>query len=129
MTKKELEEYLKTRRMDWPYEGRYRIECKDNHRFLALIDNEIAGLSYAEVDSNREEACMKMNLKAQFAEYGIGTELLNLLMKDLIESGYRIIRYEIPKERYSFQIYKNLGLKVEKQDEERICFIREVGPC
>ena len=66
---------------------------------------------------------MKMNLKGQFAEYGIGTELLNLLMDDLQQSGFEIIRYEIPPERYAFQIYKNLGFTVESRDEELVRFI------
>ena len=66
---------------------------------------------------------MKMNLKGQFAEYGIGTELLNLLMDDLQQSGFETIRYEIPPARYAFQIYQNLGFSVESRDEETVSFI------
>ena len=66
---------------------------------------------------------MKMNLKSRFAEYGIGTELLELLMEDLQESGFRTIRYSIDPEHYAFQIYKNLGFTVESQDEEAVRFV------
>jgi LPXTG-motif cell wall-anchored protein len=38
---------------------------------------------------------MKMNLKAAYKEYGIGTELMELLMDDLIASGFETIKYEI----------------------------------
>ncbi len=73
--------------MGWPYEDSYRVERKDGHRFIAFIGDELAGLSYADIITPGEEARMKMNLKSQYAEYGIGTELLHLLMEDLISSG------------------------------------------
>ena len=123
MDKDRLREYLNTRRQGWPYEGRYRIDRMGDHRFVARIDDELAGLSYAEIIEPGREARMKMNLKSSFAEYGIGTELLETLMEDLKESGYDIIRYEISKEHYAFQIYRNLGLEVESQDTEEIRFV------
>ena len=121
--KKELREYLDTRRQGWPYEELYHVEHLDGHRFVAKIGDELAGLSYAETDAGGEEAVMHMNLKGRYAEYGIGTELLNLLMDDLKQSGFRTIRYEIPKERYAFQIYRDLGFSVESQDEESVRFV------
>ena len=123
MNKEELKQYLDTRRMGWPYEGSYMVESLEEHRFIARICDELAGLSYAEMSDDGTEAVMKMNLKSQFAEYGIGTELLHLLMDDLQTSGCEIIRYEIPLERYAFQIYKDLGFTVESRDEETIRFI------
>ena len=123
--KKELREYLDTRRQGWPYEELYHVEHLDGHRFVAKIGDELAGLSYAETDAGGEEAVMHMNLKGRYAEYGIGTELLNLLMDDLKQSGFRTIRYEIPKERYAFQIYRDLGFSVESQDEENVRFVWE----
>lgn len=123
MNREELREYLSTRRKGWPYETVYRVDVLDGHRFVARIGDELAGLSYAEVSGDGSEAVMKMNLKSEYAEFGIGTELLELLMNDLQDAGFGIIRYEIPAERYSFQIYQNLGFDVEKRDAERIRFI------
>ena len=123
--KKELRDYLDTRRQGWPYEDLHHVEHLDGHRFVAKIGDELAGLSYAETDADGKEAVMHMNLKGQYAEYGIGTELLNLLMDDLKQSGFRTIRYRIPKERYAFQIYRDLGFSVESQDEENVRFVWE----
>ncbi len=123
MKNEDLKKYLKTRRMGWPYEGSYKVERLEGHRFVARIGDELAGLSYANVNTDGSEAIMKMNLKGQFAEYGIGTELLHLLMDDLKEAGYEIIHYEIPAERYAFQIYRDLGFTVESRDEEIIRFV------
>lgn len=109
--------------MGWPYEDSYRVEALAGHRFVAKIGDELAGLSYAVVNDDANEAFMKMNLKKEYAEYGIGTELLHLLMADFRESGFGVIRYEIPPERYAFQIYKNLGFAVESQDESAVRFI------
>ena len=119
----ELRKYLNTRRQGWPYEETYHVEHMGGHRFVAKIGDELAGLSYAEVNTEGTEAAMKMNLKSLYAEYGIGTELLHLLMDDLQHSGFEVIRYEIPPERYSFQIYRDLGLTVESRDEEKVRFI------
>ncbi len=118
-----MQEYLNTRRLGWPYEDSYHIERLEGHRFVARIGDELAGLSYAATGNDGKDAVMHMNLKSQYAEYGIGTELLNLLMDDLKESGFETIRYEISPERYAFQIYKNLGFTVENQDEEAVRFI------
>ena len=127
MKKEDLQKYLATRRMGWPYEDSYHVEHMDGHRFVARISDELAGLSYAELmeggKADVKSAVMKMNLKSQYAEYGIGTELLELLMDDLQRSGFETIRYEIPRERYAFQIYRNLGFTVESQDEETVRFI------
>lgn len=123
MDKEYLKNYLETRRMGWPYEDSYRVERLAGHRFVARIGDELAGLSYAVLSADGTEVVMKMNLKKEYAEYGIGTELLHLLMDDLQRSGCTAIRYEIPPERYAFQIYKNLGFSVESQDEEAVRFI------
>ena len=129
MTKEDRQKYLDTRQMGWPYEDSYHVEHMDGHRFVARIGEEIAGLSYAELSADGREAAMRMNLKSQYAEYGIGTELLELLMEDLQNSGLETIRYKIPPERYSLQIYRNLGFTIESQDKEAVRFIWKRGEC
>lgn len=123
MDRDELRNYLDTRRLGWPYEETYRVEALEGHRFVARIGDELAGLSYAELSDDGTEAVMKMNLKSQYAEYGIGTELLNLLMEDLQRSGCTTIRYTVPLERYAVQIYRNLGFVAESRDEETIYMV------
>lgn len=133
MTIAELRAYLDTRRLDWPYGEIYHVDTMGEHRFVAKIGDELAGLSYAEIIKPVtfagsealavSEARMKMNLKSQYAEYGIGTELLYLLMEDLKESGFETIRYEISRDRYAYQIYHNLGFEVESQDLDTVRFI------
>ena len=119
----DLQDYLNTRRLGWPYEDSYHVEQLEGHRFVAKIDDELAGLSYVEMSGDGKEAIMHMNLKSQYAEYGIGTELLNLLMDDLKETDVETIRYEVIPERYALQIYRNLGFKEESRDEETIRLI------
>ena len=123
MDREKLREYLNTRRQFWPYEDKYSVENLGDHRFIARISGELAGLAYAEIIEEGREAKMKMNLKSEYAEYGIGTELLELLMEDLKDSGYDIIKYGISKEHYAYQIYQNLGFKVESQDHDKVRFI------
>ena len=68
MNKEDLREYLNTRRLGWPYEDSYHVEHMEGHRFVARIGDELAGLSYAEVNADGSEALMKMNLKREYAE-------------------------------------------------------------
>lgn len=118
----DLESFLKTRRQFWPYEGRYSLESFGLHKFIAKIDTELAGLAWADVDVSGE-ALMHMNLKKEYAEYGIGTELLETLMADLKESGFEVIRYEIPIGYYAYQIYHNMGFEAEHRDDETVSLI------
>ena len=67
-------------------------------------------------------------LKAKYAEFGIGTELLFLLMEDLKSTGFETIKYGISPEHYAFQIYKNLGFSVENQNEDVVRFIWKRTP-
>jgi ribosomal protein S18 acetylase RimI-like enzyme len=118
----DLESFLRTRRQFWPYEGRYSLESFGPHKFIAKIDTELAGLSWADVISP-DEAMMHMNLKKEYAEYGIGTELLETLMTDLQDSGFKVIRYEIDIKYYAYQIYHNMGFEVERRDGEHVSFV------
>lgn len=123
MSKKfDLEKHTEIRRQNWALKDKYRVEKLSNHRFVASVCDELVGLSYAEI--NDDEAKMHMNLKNEYAEYGIGTELLYLLMNDLKESGFKIVRYEINRDRYAYQIYRNfLGFDVEEENDETVKFI------
>lgn len=116
-----LEDYLHTRRQNWPYEDSYRVVPFGEHGFAARIGDATAGLSWADVDGS--SAVMHMNLKKEYAEYGIGTELLHILMDHLKEAGITEIRYSIGVEYWAYQIYENLGFNVESRDQERINFL------
>jgi len=123
MNKEDLKNYLAVRRQGWPYEESYHVDSMGSHRFVAKAGEELAGLSYAELSEDGKSAVMRMNLKKQYAEYGIGTELLEILMDDLQSSGLETIRYEISRDHYAYQIYHNLGFEVESQDLDTVRFI------
>lgn len=119
-----IEDYLNTRRADWPYDGRYEVDRFGENGFVAKIDGNVAGLVWADVSDG--EAVMHMNLKPDYKEYGIGTELLHMLMNYLVESGCKVIRYSISVEHWAYQIYENLGFEIESRDTETINFVRHV---
>lgn len=137
MDDKFLREYLAVRRDGWDCAELYRVEASGSHRFVAWVGDEIAGVSWADVsetaaknaNGDKSEAQMHMSLKSEYAEYGIGTELMELLMTELRESGFNRIRYEIGLEHYSFQIYERLGFETEYRDSEKIAFLWEGENC
>ncbi|MBQ0004518.1 MAG: GNAT family N-acetyltransferase [Clostridiales bacterium] len=116
-----LEDYLKTRRQNWPYEDSYRVVPFGEQGFAARIGDVTAGLCWADV--NGDSAVMHMNLKSAYAEFGIGTELLHVLMNHLKDQDIKVIRYTISPEHWAFQIYDNLGFTVESRTAEEINFI------
>ena len=118
-----LEEYLAIRRIGWPYEDSYEVNPFGEHGFVAKVEGNVAGLAWADVID--ASAVIHMNLKSQYAEYGIGTELLHILMDHLKNMGILTIRYTISKEHWAYQIYDNLGFRIEKQDMDNIYFIWE----
>ena len=61
MNKDALREYLNTRRLGWAYEDTYLVEHMSGHRFVARIGDELAGLSYAEVNADHTEAVILMD--------------------------------------------------------------------
>lgn len=106
MDKEELESYLNTRRMDWPYGESYRVEHLEGHRFVARIGDQLAGLSYAEMDHDGSEAVMKMNLKSEFGSTDgkklrkTMTSIDNKNMKRALELTTDIVeRIGVPKEK------------------------------
>lgn len=119
-----LENYLKVRRMNWPYEGRYCVEQFRENGFVAKIDDSLAGLVWVD-DIAYKEARMKMNLKPEYAEYGIGTELLEIMVEHLKKQEYQKIYYSIKAEHYAYQIYAHLEFKTISAGEEMIHFVWE----
>lgn len=119
-----LKDYLKTRRSGWPYDGRYVVRPVGCDGFVAMIDGAVAGLAWADVAD--AGAVMHMKLNSDYKEYGIGTELLHILMQHLIDAGCSVIRYTISIEHWAYQIYDNLGFKIESRDEEKIHFVRYI---
>lgn len=117
-----LENYLNTRRANWPYEGHYNVKKFGEYGFVAMIDDNVAGMVWADI--NGKDATMHMTLKPDYKEYGIGTELLHKLMGFLIELGCESIRYTISVEHWAYQIYENLGFEIESRDTETINFVR-----
>lgn len=119
-----IEDYLNTRRAGWPYDGRYVVRTFGENGFVAMIDENVAGMVWA--DATDGEAVMHMKLKPDYKEYGIGTELLHRLMDHLIESGCSVVRYTISVEHWAFQIYEHLGFEIESRDTETINFVRRI---
>lgn len=119
-----LEDYLSTRRAHWPYENRYRVNTFGEHGYVAKIDEDVAGMSWTDIDDGC--AVMHLRLNSTYKEYGIGTELLHKLMDHLIDLGCHTVRYTISVEHWAYQIYENLGFEIESRDMDEIHFVRHL---
>lgn len=119
---KNLEDYIKVRREEWPYEERYKMEKFKENGFAAKVDDNLAAVAWSE-DIAPREAMMHMTLKSMYKEYGIGTEVLVTLIEHLKDKGYNKIYYNLEPKFYAFQIYKFMGLKKYYEDEDIIKFV------
>lgn len=55
-----LEDYLKTRRQNWPYEDSYRVVPFGEQGFAARIGDVTAGLCWADTDGDSAVMHMKI---------------------------------------------------------------------
>jgi len=88
--------------------------------FVAEINGELVGAiwtrhfneanrAYGFVDSGTPELCMAVY--EQFRKKGIGTILLNTMIKELTVKGYKQISLSVDKINYAYDLYKKIGFK------------------
>lgn len=88
--------------------------------FVAEINGELAGAiwarlfsdtnkSYGYVDSGTPELCMAVY--EHFRKMGIGTKLLDTMIKSLTESGYKQISLSVDRINYAYDLYKKTGFR------------------
>lgn len=88
--------------------------------FVAEINGELAGAiwarlfsdtnkSYGYVDSGTPELCMAVYEHSR--KKGIGTKLLDTMIKSLTESGYKQISLSVDRINYAYDLYKKTGFR------------------
>lgn len=96
---------------------------KDDNALVAEIDGEIIGAvwtrimnDYGHIDD--ETPSLAISLHKNYRNYGIGTVLMQKMLKYLKEKGYKQTSLAVQKENYAVKMYKKIGFKVVGESEE-----------
>lgn len=100
--------------------------------FVALLNGVLVGAvwtrhfnemnkAYGFVDSGTPE--LSMAVYEQYRKKGIGTRLLNTMIKTLTDKGYRQISLSVDIINYAYDLYKKTGFKDYKLVDESMTMI------
>jgi ribosomal protein S18 acetylase RimI-like enzyme len=103
--------------------------------FVAEINGELVGAiwtrhfdetnkAYGFVDSATPELCMAVF--EQFRNKGIGTKLLNTMIKSLTDKGYEQVSLSVDTINYAYNLYKKTGFKDYNPVGESMTMIMEL---
>jgi ribosomal protein S18 acetylase RimI-like enzyme len=100
--------------------------------FVAQLNGDLVGAiwtrhfnesnkAYGFVDSDTPE--LSMAVYEQFRNKGIGTKLLNTMIKSLTDKGYRQVSLSVDIINYAYDLYKKIGFKDYKLIGESMTMI------
>lgn len=100
--------------------------------FVAQLNEDLVGAiwtrhfnesnkAYGFVDSDTPE--LSMAVYEQFRNKGIGTKLLNTMIKSLTDKGYRQVSLSVDIINYAYDLYKKIGFKDYKLIGESMTMI------
>lgn len=98
-----------------------------DHALVATVDNKPVGAvwtrilggdapGYGYVDGETPEFII--SLYREYRGLGLGTEMMEAMLKALREAGYKKASLSVQKENPSVDLYQNLGFTVFRENEE-----------
>lgn len=95
---------------------------------VAEVDGEIIGAvwvrimyGYALVDN--ETPTFAISLLKEYRNYGIGTELMRKMLRELKKQGYKQASLAVQKINYAFGMYKKVGFEIVDENEEEYTMV------
>ena len=101
-------------------------EKKDDIGLVAEVDSKVVGAvwvrimnDYGHIDA--ETPSFAISLLKQYRNYGIGTNLMEQMLKKLKMQGYKQVSLSVQKMNYAVHMYLKVGFEiVDENDEEYI---------
>ena len=93
---------------------------------VAEANNEIVGAVWCRIMNdyghiNAETPSFAISLLKQYRNYGIGTNLMEQMLKKLKMQGYKQVSLSVQKMNYAVHMYLKVGFEiVDENDEEYI---------
>ena len=91
--------------------------------YVVEVSKEVVGAvwtriinDYGHIDD--ETPSLSISLLKDFRNHGIGTAMMKRILKTLKEQGYKQVSLSVQKENYALNMYKNVGFKIVRENEE-----------
>lgn len=101
---------------------------KDDNCIVAEYDNKIVGAcwtrimnDYGHIDDNTPS--FAISLYEQYRGKGIGTKLMETMLKLLREKGYKKTSLAVQKNNYAVKMYKKVGFKIIDENEQEYIMV------
>ncbi len=96
---------------------------KDDNCIVAELNNKIVGAcwtrimnDYGHIDDNTPS--FAISLYKEYRGKGIGTKLMETMLKLLREKGYQKTSLSVQKNNYAVKMYKKLGFRIINENEQ-----------
>ncbi len=101
---------------------------KDDNCIVAELDNEIVGAcwtrimnDYGHIDNNTPS--FAISLYEEYRSKGIGTKLMETMLKLLKDKGYKKTSLAVQKSNYAVKMYKKVGFKIIDENEQEYIMV------
>ena len=101
---------------------------KDDICFLAEAEHEVVGAvwmrimnDYGHIDD--ETPSLAISVKKAYRGLGIGTKLMETILKVASEQGYQRVSLSVQKANPALRLYQRLGFQIIKENEEEYLMV------
>ena len=101
---------------------------KDDNCIVAELNNKIVGAcwtrimnDYGHIDDNTPS--FAISLYEEYRGKGIGTKLMETMLKLLKDKGYKKASLAVQKDNYAVKMYKKVGFKIIDENEQEYIMI------
>lgn len=104
---------------------------KDDLCFVAEVDNSMIGAvwvrdmkDYGHIEDGVPS--FAISLYKEYRGYGIGTELMKRMLKELKNRGYKKASLSVQKRNYAVRMYQKIGFEIIGENEEEYMMMYNV---
>lgn len=105
---------------------------KDDYCLVAETDGKVVGAAwvrimndYGHVDD--ETPSLSISLYKEYRDKGIGSRLMQEIIKLLVSKGYKHVSLSVQKANYAVNMYLKLGFKTIKETDEEFIMVKELN--
>lgn len=98
-------------------------KSQDDYCLVAVKEKKIIGAVWARVIEDyghidKSTPSISISILNDYRGMGVGTELMKKIILDLNKKGYNKVSLSVQKANFAIKMYKKLGFKVFKENEE-----------
>lgn len=91
--------------------------------YVAEVSKKIVGAAWTRIINDYghiddETPSLSISLLKEFRNQGIGTTMVKQILKKLKEQGYKQASLSVQKKNYAFNMYKNVGFEIVRENKE-----------